>query len=68
MLRLLPRRLAPRERRPLAAAPSAPAPAPANPQIDYPGFQRLAARVEPYRRTRLVGWAAFAAFAPGPAC
>ena len=49
---------------PLAAAP--PAPAPANPQIDYAGFQRLAAQVAPYRQRRLVGWAAFAALRDRP--
>ena len=49
-----------------AAAPAAAAPAPAgqavprdNPQIDYPGFQRLAAEVRPYRQTRLIDWAEF---------
>jgi hypothetical protein len=30
-----------------------------NPQIDYPGFQRLAAEVRPYRQTRLINWAEF---------
>ena len=36
----------------LAAAAAAPLAAaqPANPQIDYPGFRRLAAEVQPYRR------------------
>lgn len=43
----------------LAAAPLAAAPAPANPQIDYPGFRRLAAQVQPYRQSRLIGWAEF---------
>ena len=41
---------------PLAAAPS-------NPQIDYRGFQRLAAEVQPYRQTRLIDWPAFSALA-----
>jgi len=30
-----------------------------NPQIDYPGFRRLANEVEPYRQTRLIDWAQF---------
>ena len=49
-----------------ATAQAAAAPAPAgqavprdNPQIDYPGFQRLAAEVRPYRQTRLIDWAEF---------
>lgn len=37
--------------------------APANPQIDYAGFKALTVSVEDYRRTRLVGWDAFAAAA-----
>ena len=41
-----------------AALPAAAAP-PRNPQIDYPGFQRLAAQVRPYRQTRLIDWAEF---------
>ena len=47
---------------PLAAAqPAQPAVAQSrgNPQIDYPGFQRLAAQVRPYRQTRLIDWAEF---------
>jgi phage shock protein E len=49
---------------PLAAQPlSALA---ANPQIDYRGFQRLAAEVQPYRQARLVDWAAFSAMAARP--
>ena len=40
--------------------------APANPQIDYPGFRKLAVSVEEYRRSRLVGWDAFAAAAAEP--
>jgi phage shock protein E len=39
---------------------------PANPQIDYPGFRKLAVSVEEYRRGRLVGWDAFAAAAAEP--
>jgi phage shock protein E len=46
---------------PLAAAP--PLPLAANPQIDYRGFQRLAAEVQPYRQSRLVDWPAFSAMA-----
>ena len=38
---------------------SAPAQPPANPQIDYSGFRRLAGTVEPYRQTHLVSWAEF---------
>jgi phage shock protein E len=30
-----------------------------NPLIDYPGFRRLAAQVQPYRQTRLIRWAEF---------
>jgi phage shock protein E len=30
-----------------------------NPLIDYPGFRRLAGEVQPYRQTRLIGWAEF---------
>lgn len=41
---------------PLAAQPD-------NPQIDYAGFRRLAAEVQPYRQARLVDWAAFSAMA-----
>lgn len=48
-----------------AAAPLAAAP-PNNPQIDYPGFRRLAGQVEPYRQTRLVDWAAFSRMAARP--
>ncbi|HEY0413133.1 MAG TPA: rhodanese-like domain-containing protein [Allosphingosinicella sp.] len=39
---------------------------PANPQIDYAGFQKLTAEVETHRRTRLIGWEAFAAAARQP--
>jgi rhodanese-related sulfurtransferase len=49
---------------PLAAAqPNA---QPANPQIDYRGFQRLAAEVQPYRQARLIDWPTFAAMAARP--
>jgi phage shock protein E len=37
-----------------------------NPQIDFPGFQRLAREVAPWRRSRLVDWAAFSARAARP--
>ena len=47
-----------------AAAPLAAQPV--NPQIDYRGFQRLAAEVQPYRQARLIGWTAFAAMAARP--
>lgn len=51
----------------LLLAATTPLPAqPTNPQIDYRGFQRLAAEVQPYRQTRLIGWAAFAAMAARP--
>jgi hypothetical protein len=43
----------------LAAQPARPAVQRDNPQIDYPGFQRLAAQVRPYRQTRLINWAEF---------
>jgi phage shock protein E len=49
----------------LMAMPAVAAP-PANPQIDYPGFRELTMSVEDYRRTRLVGWDAFAATASEP--
>jgi phage shock protein E len=39
---------------------------PANPQIDYRGFQRLAAEVQPWRQARLIDWAAFSAMAARP--
>lgn len=42
------------------------APAPANPQIDYPGFQALTASVAPQRAERLLGFAAFKAAAAKP--
>jgi phage shock protein E len=41
-----------------AAAPALAAP-PANPQIDYPGYRRLAAQVQPHREGRLIAWAEF---------
>ncbi len=45
---------------PLAAAqPARPAVPRDNPLIDYAGFQRLAAEVQPYRQSRLIDWAAF---------
>ena len=47
---------------PLAAAqpqPARPAVQRDNPLIDYPGFRRLAGEVQPYRQTRLIGWAEF---------
>ena len=44
----------------LAATPGAAQDAPANPQIDYPGFVELAAKVEGYREQRRLGWDAFA--------
>ena len=49
----------------LAAAPAA-AQRPTNPQIDYPGFQRLAGQVRPYRDAHLVDFAAFTAMAARP--
>jgi hypothetical protein len=42
-----------------AAQPAQPAVQRGNPQIDYAGFRRIAAEVEPYRRTRLINWAEF---------
>jgi rhodanese-related sulfurtransferase len=39
---------------------------PRNPQIDYAGFQTLAAEVEPYRQARLVDWRTFSALATEP--
>jgi len=45
---------------PLAAAQ------PPNPQIDYPGYRRLANDVEAYRRTRLLDWEGFVAAAAAP--
>lgn len=49
----------------LAAAPAA-AQRPTNPLIDYPGFQRLAGQVRPYREARLVDFAAFTEMAGRP--
>jgi phage shock protein E len=37
-----------------------------NPQIDYPGFQRLAREVAPWRQARLVDWATFSRRAARP--
>ncbi|HYJ29679.1 MAG TPA: rhodanese-like domain-containing protein [Allosphingosinicella sp.] len=51
---------------PLAAAPPAAAATPFNPQIDYASFRQLAIEVEPYRRSRLLDWSAFAAAAAEP--
>ena len=45
---------------PLAAAP------PPNPQIDYPGFQRLTTDVRAYRETRLIDWNTFLSAATDP--
>ncbi len=42
----------------VSAAPAAAAQS-ANPQIDYPGFRRLAAEVQPYRQARLIAWPDF---------
>lgn len=39
---------------------------PANPLIDYPGFQRLSRQVRPYREARLVDFATFRRMAAGP--
>ena len=52
----------------LAAAPAVAqtAPAPANPQIDYPGFQALTAAVAPQRETRLLAFDTFKAEAAKP--
>jgi rhodanese-related sulfurtransferase len=50
----------------LLAAASPIAARPANPQIDYRGFQRIAAEVQPYRQARLVDWMAFSAMAARP--
>ena len=41
------------------AQPARPAVQRDNPQVDYAGFRRLAAQVQPYRQTRLIGWAEF---------
>jgi hypothetical protein len=42
-------------------------PAPAiNPQIDYDGYRALIEEVRPYRRARLIDWAAFIAAAAEP--
>lgn len=39
---------------------------PANPQIDYRGFQRLAADVQPHRQTRLITYTRFRELARDP--
>ena len=39
---------------------------PVNPQIDYPGYQRLARAVRPHRQTHLVDFATFSAMARRP--
>src|SRR5688572_25969735 len=44
----------------LGLAVPAAAETPENPQIDYPGFVELAAKVEGYREARRLGWDAFA--------
>jgi phage shock protein E len=41
------------------AQPARPAVQRDNPLIDYGGFRRLAAQVQPYRQGRLIGWAEF---------
>jgi phage shock protein E len=46
-----------------AAHPAAPPPPLTNPQIDYDGYRALIEEVQPYRRARLIDWAAFAAAA-----
>ena len=43
----------------VAAQPARPAVQRDNPLIDYQGFRRLAAEVQPYRQARLVSWAEF---------
>ena len=48
----------------MAAAPLAAQPV--NPQIDYPGYQRLAREVRPHRQTHLVDFATFSAMARRP--
>src|SRR5690242_6049648 len=45
----------------LLAVPAQAEDAAANPQIDYPGFVALAARVEGYREQRRLPWDQFAA-------
>lgn len=47
------------------AITAAPTP-PANPQIDFAGFQQLAGEVAPYRQQHLVGWAEFERLAREP--
>jgi phage shock protein E len=48
------------------AAPAGAQTAPANPQIDYPGFQALTASVAPQRAVRLMSFDAFKAAAAKP--
>jgi len=52
----------------LCAAAPAPGPAaqPANPQIDFAGYRRLAGEVENQRSVRLIGWPEFARAARDP--
>ena len=50
----------------LLAAANPAAAAPLNPQIDYAGYRALIEEVQPYRRTRLIDWKAFAAAAAEP--
>jgi len=47
----------------LAVAVRLAAAAPANPQIDYPGFEALTSQVSSYRAARLLDWRHFAAMA-----
>lgn len=51
---------------PILVGAATPALAQANPQIDYPGFQALTARVAPERATRLIAFDAFKAEAAKP--
>ena len=37
-----------------------------NPQIDYPGFEKLTGSVPPYRQSRLLSWAKFSEAAARP--
>ena len=50
----------------LVLAAAGAAPIAANPQIDYPGFLRLATEVSDYRARRLIRWDEFAAAAADP--
>ncbi|MCW3837349.1 rhodanese-like domain-containing protein [Sphingomonas canadensis] len=49
-----------------AAVPASAQDAPANPQIDYPGFQRLTGEVRDLRAGRLIGFSAFKQKAAAP--